>query len=134
MRNFFKNLLLFMLIGFFVLNILKGIQLPSNPMYLLSTLLIIAIGMLMASPILNFLTIKENFITNWLMMFLITVGLLYLLQTFMVDFRIEVYEFPGLDVGSVVINSFVMEPLVTIGVGALSLSFLSALFSLLEKN
>lgn len=134
MKNFIKNVLLFMLISYFVLSILNGINIPSNPIYLLATLLIVSIGMLMTSPILNFLTIRENFITSFLMTFLISFGLLYLLQIFMVDFIIEEYVFNGVQLGSVIISSITMTPLISIGVGAFLASFFSATFSVLERN
>lgn len=134
MKKFFRDLIQFMLISYVVLSLFKGIVLPANPLYIFASLIILAIGMLMVSVILKFLTIKENFITTFLMSSLIGVGFFFLLDTFMTGFYIETYTFGGLDLGSLVLNSFEMTPILTMVLASVCASFLVSLLSVLEKT
>lgn len=134
MKEFIKSLLLYLLISYFVLSIIDGIFLPSNFGYLLASLTVFSIGMLIATPLLNFLTIKQNFITNLLMSTIICTGVLYLQKTFMIDFYIEGTTFNELVLGSVVIKSFEMLPIVVMVVSAFIASFISSIFLVLEKS
>lgn len=59
MKKFFRNLIQFLLISYVILGLFDGIVLPTNPLYVFATLLILSIGMLMVSVILKFLTIKK---------------------------------------------------------------------------
>lgn len=134
MKNFFKHLIQFMLVSYFIFTLFKGIVLPVNSLYLVASLMILSIGMLMVSPILKFLTIKENFITTILMSSLICIGMFFLLDFFMTGFYIEAYTFEGLDLGSLIINSFEMTPVITMVFASVSASFLSSLLFVLEKS
>ena len=134
MKEFIKNLFLNILISYFVLSIFKGIALPSNEVYLIATLVIFSFGLLIASPLINFLTVRENFMTRFVMSSLISIGFLFLLKIFMIDFEISSYTFEGLNMGNVVINSFDITPIIAIVfVGILS-SFISSTFFVLEKS
>ncbi len=134
MKNFFKHLIQFMLVSYLIFTLFKGIVLPVNSLYLVASLMILSIGMLMVSPILKFLTIKENFITTILMSSLICIGMFFLLDFFMTGFYIEAYTFEGLDLGSLIINSFEMTPVITMVFASVSASFLSSLLFVLEKS
>jgi hypothetical protein len=134
MRNFFKNLIQYMLVSYLVLNIFRGITLPESVLYFLGTLIVFSIGMLMASPVLKFLTVKENFITTLLMSSLISIAFLFLLNTFMPGVYIDTYVFEGLDLGSLVINTFEVIPIVTMIVVSLTAATISSLLTVLEKS
>ncbi|HNW23797.1 MAG TPA: hypothetical protein PKH06_03525, partial [Candidatus Dojkabacteria bacterium] len=92
MKKFLRNLIQYMLGGFLVLSLLRGVSIPTNGIYLIATLFIFAITVFLASAILNFLTIRENFITSFIMTLLLGVGAFFLIQQFMPGFNIEVYE------------------------------------------
>lgn len=134
MSKFLKNLIQFMLVSYLVLTLFKGIQAPESPIYLIASLAILSFGMLLVSPILKFLTVRENFITTMIMSSLICIGMFFLLDSFMTDFYIESYTFEGMDMGSIVINGFEMTPIITMISAAVSTSFLGSLLFVLEKS
>ncbi len=134
MKKFFLNLIQFMLVSYFVLNIVSGIALPSNWLYFIASIVVLSIGLLMVSPILGFLTIKENFITSFLMSTIISFGMVFLLDLFMTGFYIEVYTFEGLDLGNLVVNSFEMTPTVIALISGLLAGFVGTILSTLEKT
>jgi len=134
MKNFFRHLIQFMLVSYLIFSLFKGITLPINIMYIIASILVLSIGMLMVSPILKFLTIKENFITTILMSSLMCIGMFFLLDFFMTGFYIETYTFEGMDLGSLVINSFEMTPIFTMVFASVSASFVGSLLFVLEKS
>jgi len=134
MKKFIKNLIQFLLVSYLVLTLFKGIQLPENVVYVIASLVILSFGMLMASPIIKFLTIKENFITFFLMSSLLLTGLLFLLDIFMTGFHIVAYTFQGMEMGTLIINSFEVVPILTMALCALCSSFIGSLLYTLEKS
>lgn len=134
MGKFLKNLIQYMLCGYFVLTIFRGITMPTNPVYLISCLLILSITVFLSSGILNFLTIRENFITNFIMTSLLCFGGFFLIQQFMPGFNIEQYSFEGINTGNLVIHSFPVTVLITMIFGSVSYSFLSSILKVLEKS
>lgn len=134
MAKFLKNLIQYILISYVVFTVLKGIILPTNLLYIIASFLVLSIGMLMASPILKFLTVRENFVTIFLMSSLICIGFFFLLDSFMTGFYIETYTFEGLELGNILVNSFEMTPFITIVIGSIFASFLGSLLSVLEKT
>jgi hypothetical protein len=134
MKKFIKNLVQFLLVSYLVVTLFEGIQLPENLVYVISSLVILSFGMLMASPIIKFLTIKENFITFFLMSSLILTGLFFLLDIFMTGFYIEAYTFEGMEMGTLIINSFEVVPILTMTLCSICSSFLGSLLYTLEKT
>lgn len=134
MKNFFKQLIQYMLVSYLVLTIFAGIQPPEAPSYLIASLVILSIGMLFVSPMLKFLTIKENFVTVFVLSTLVCIGMFFLLDSFMTDFYIEEYVFEGVQIGTVIINEFEMTPTLTIAFASIIESFLGSLLFVLEKN
>ena len=134
MKKFLRNLIQFMLISYVILGLFDGIVLPTNPLYIFATLLILSIGMLMVSAILKFLTIKENFITTLVMSSLIVLGFFFLLDFFMIGFYIESSTFNGFDLGSLILNSMEMTPVITMIVASVCASLLVSILSVLEKS
>lgn len=134
MKKFFRNLIQFLLISYVILGLFDGIVLPTNPSYIFATVLVLSIGMLMVSVILKFLTIKENFITTFIMSSLIVLGFFFLLDFFMTGFYIENSTFNGLEMGSLIVNSMEMTPIITMIIASVCASFLVAILSVLEKS
>lgn len=134
MRRFFLNLFQFMLVSFFVFNIVEGITLPLNLMYYVASILILSITLLMVSPILDFLTIKENFITTFLMSSIVAFGMVFLLDLFMTGFYIDSYTFEGKDFGSLVVNSFEMTPVLISLISGILAGFVGSTLAMLEKR
>lgn len=134
MKKFFRNLIQFLLISYVILGLFDGIVLPTNPLYLFATLLVLSTGMLMVSVILKFLTIKENFLTTLVMSFLIVLGFFFLLDFFMTGFYIEDSTFNGFELGNLIFNSMEMTPTVTMIVASICTSFLVSTLSVLEKS
>ncbi len=134
MANFFKNLIQYMLVSYLVLTLFTGIQVPDSGLYFLASLAIISIGMLLVSPILKFLTVKENFITTFILSSLICIGMFYLLDAFMTGFFIESSTFKGIELNNIVVNDFEMTPVLTIISASITASFLGSLLFVLEKS
>jgi len=134
MKKFLRNLIQYMLTAYFVLTVFKGITVPNNPVYLVSTLLILAILVFLSSAILNFLTIRENFITSFIMVSLLSLGGFFLIQQFMPGFNIEEYPFEGINTGNLVLHPFTITMLITMVMGSLAHSFISSMLKVLEKS
>lgn len=124
MKQFLKSLLANFFILFFVISLFKeGIILPETSLYLFATLIILTMTVLIASPLLKFLTIKRNFITHFIITALLLVGVFFLLKIFMTGLYINSYTFESLSVATVQISSFTVDPVLTI----VSVSLLSSL-------
>ena len=134
MKKFIKNLIQYMLCAYFVLTILNGITIPTNTVYLISSLLILAIAVFLSSAILGFLTIRENFITSFIMVSLLSIGAFFLLQQFMPGFSIEVYDFNGINTGNLVIHPFTITAIINMVFGGLIHSLLCSVLKVLEKS
>lgn len=134
MKKFLRNLIQYMLGAFLVLSLLRGVSIPTNSIYLIATLVILAITVFLSSAILSFLTIRENFITSFIMTSLLGIGAFFLIQQFMPGFNIEEYTFEGINTGNLVIHPFTITVLITMVIGSLSNSFISSIFKVLEKT
>lgn len=134
MEKFFRNLIQYMLIAYFVSTILKGITIPANVLYLISTLVMLSLSVFVSSKILKFLTIKLNFITRFLMTSILSFAVFYILQEFMPGFKIEEYVFDGLNSGQIVIHTFKVTITLTMIFGSVLFSFISSVLQSLEKN
>ncbi|KKP55226.1 MAG: hypothetical protein UR84_C0006G0003 [candidate division WS6 bacterium GW2011_GWD1_35_594] len=134
MGNFIKKLIQFMLVAYLVLTAFKGIDTPDNILYLIASLFLFAMGIFLSVALLRFLTIRVNFLTTFVMSSLISFGIFFLLKEFMTGMFIETYTFEGLNSGSIIINSFEMTPILTMGAGAVIISFISSILNVLEKS
>lgn len=131
MKQFFKFLLVYFFILFFVIGIFeKGIILPTITLYLASTLFILTLTVIVVGPLLKFLTIKINLSTFFLMSSILLTGVFYLLKTFMTGFYINTYVFEGAQLGSLQISSFTVTPIITI----LGVSLISSLICSIYKE
>ena len=134
MEKFFRNLIQYMLSAYFVITILNGITIPTNVIYLVSTLVLLSLTVFISSKVLKFLTIKLNFITRLLMTSILSFGVFYILQEFMPGFKIEEYVFQGLNSGQIVIHTFNVTTTLTMIFGSILFSFISSVLQSLEKN
>ncbi len=134
MGNFIKKLIQFMLVAYLVLTAFKGIDTPDNILYLIASLFLFAMGIFLSVALLRFLTIRVNFLTTFVMSSLISFGIFFLLKEFMTGMFIETYTFEGLNSGSIIINSFEMTPILTMGAGAVIISFITSILNVLEKS
>lgn len=132
MKETVKNLLLYVLVFYFVISSFAGIVLPTNLAYVLATLMILSLAMMIAKPFLSFLTIKVNFLTLFLVGAILVFGSMFLLESLMPGFSIETTSFSGINFGSIVVKDFEMIPLVTmVSVGVVG-SLVCSLFHELD--
>lgn len=130
-RNFFVNILVI----YFSLDLVgKSIHVPSRPAYLVITVVLLSLALIVAPSILKFLTVKCNFITFFLMSFVLLIGVFYLLKSFMTDFSIDEFRFGGSDLGSLSINSFVVTPLLSIASTSALISLLMSVYRELDHS
>jgi hypothetical protein len=135
MKKGLKSLLVYSLILYFVLGFFNdGIKLPENPAYLVITVLMLSLTVMISCPVLTFLTIKCKMPTFFLMTTLLLTGILYVLKLFMIDFYIDSYMFDGIEVGTMQINSFNVEPIITIITTAVASSFFCSVFRELDND
>lgn len=97
-----------MLIFSFVTVILNGIHMPTQTIYLLVSLLLVGVALLIVDPLLQFLTIKNNAITQLLVITLISVAILYTLEIFMPQFAINGFVVKPQTFEMLDINQFTM--------------------------
>ena len=112
----------------------NSIHIPTITIYLIITFALLSLTMLAVCPFLNFLTVKCNFVTYFLMSFVLLVGVFYLLNMFMIDFSIDTYTFQGIDIGTLEIKSFEVTPIISIIVTSLFSSFLSSFYKELDTK
>lgn len=130
-----KSVWVYGLIIYFVLSFFnEGISLPENPNYLLITILVLSFTVMIACPLLSFLTIKCKFPTFFLMSTLLLVGILFILKMFMIDFYIDTYTFEGVELGTMQIRSFEVIPIISIVVVSLVCSFFCGIYRELDSN
>ncbi len=134
MKKFFRLLIQYMLATYFVVTIFKGVQIPTNSIYLIATLIGVSFSAFFSTIIINFLTIRENFITSLLMTTLLTFGTFYILQEFMPGFNISNYSFEGIISGKIVIQSFEVTPVISMVILGFAFSFIASMIKAFEKN
>jgi hypothetical protein len=114
MKKTVYSILLYILAFTFSMSFFSGVQLPSEPLYWLATVVIFAVVVLLHRPVLRFLTVKINFVTFLLSASLLSIGAFYALELVMPGFFIGVSSFDGISTGTVTINSFELTKVVTI--------------------
>lgn len=136
MKKGIKLFLVYSLILYFILSLFKeGIQLPDdNITYLILTIFVLSLTVMMACPLLNFLTVKCRFPTFFLMSAILLTGILYVLKIFMVDFYVNEFVFKGLELGSIQIKSFEVVPLLSIVISAVACSFFCTIYRELDGD
>ena len=135
MKEVLRSLFVYSLILFFVFSFFsESFILPESTSYLVLTVLILGFTVMISCPLLEFLTIKCNFLTFFLMTTLLLVGIIYLLKLFMVGFFIESYMFGGLNLGGVQISEFEVTPIISIVFFSVFSSFLCSVYRALDSS
>jgi hypothetical protein len=135
MKETLKSLLVYALIVYFVFSLFEqGIILPDSPSYLVLTVLVLSFTIMISCPLLSFLTVKCKFPTFFLMTTLLLVGIMYVLNLFMVGFFIEVYMFDGLDLGNMQVEAFEVIPIITMIAFSLVCSFVCSVYRELDSS
>ncbi len=135
MKEGTKLALVGMLSMFFVVSIFnEAFHLPVSFLYLLLSLLAGGLALLISCPLLNFLTIKCNFITFLLMGTLLLTGVIYLLNLVMVDFNVNEFVFSGIAFGNIKISEFEVIPIISISIASLLTSFITAIYKELDRK
>lgn len=135
MKEGTKLVLVGMLALFFILSLFRdAFHLPESFLYLFLTLIAGGIALLLACPVLSFLTVKCNFITFLLMGTLILTGVLFLMNLVMVDFTVNEFQFAGSNIGNIQINEFKVIPLVSIAVSSFLTSIITAIYKELDRQ
>lgn len=134
MGKVLSRLIQYCLVGYFVLTIFEGITIPTNYLYLTATFLILSSSVFLSSAILNFLTIKENFITVFLMTTILCIAVFFFMEAFMIGFEIEVYKFEGINMGNLVIQPFEVTKVLTMIFGSLLYSSVTTILNVLDKS
>jgi len=98
-----------------------------------TTIIILALTLMVSPPLLNFLTIKSKFPTFFLMSTILLIGVMFLLKTFMTDFYIETYTFEQTNIGTLQINSFEVTSLISIIGFSVVTSLFAALYRVLDN-
>lgn len=73
----------------FVCLVTKSIVLPSDTLYLLVSLTVVAFAIILYEPVLRFLTVRKNFLTQWVMSSVFIFVAVYLLNTLMPMFTVQ---------------------------------------------
>ncbi len=134
MKQFIKSLLVYFFVLFFVIGLFnKGIVLPTISTYFIATLLVLTLTVIVASPLLKFLTVKSNFPTHFLMTSILVVGVFFLLKIFMTGLYINSYVFEGVNWGTLEIASFTVTPTITIIAVSLLSSLICSIFKELDS-
>ncbi|MBI2356445.1 phage holin family protein [Candidatus Dojkabacteria bacterium] len=134
MKKFFFSLFLNIVIFIAVSNVFDGFSLPTDFMYLLGSLLILSFAVMLHRPVLKFLTVKINFLTYLLTVFLLVGGALYALELFVPSLYINSSAFKEVNLQVITINAFKVSQIGTLlGVAFVS-SFVSALLESLKRS
>lgn len=134
MRNTLRLFFVYSLILFVTMQLFeRGIIFPSGGIYMFTTIIILALTLMVSPPLLNFLTIKSKFPTFFLMSSILLIGVMFLLKTFMTDFYIETYTFEQTNIGTLQINSFEVTSLISIIGFSVVTSLFAALYRALDK-
>ncbi len=128
------DLVLYILSFVFVLLFFSNVILPDDFVYLTSTLLVIGLGVVMAKPILNFLTVKVVFLTRLVASTLILLGVFYALETFMPGFFVESLVFQETDLGWLSLKSFEFDKIGGMVLLSFATSLVSSLVKLLQES
>lgn len=78
-----------MMVFSFVCLVTKAIVLPTDTVYLLVSLLVVAVAVMLFEPVLRFLTVRKNFLTQWVMSSLFVFVAIYLLNSLMPMFVVQ---------------------------------------------
>lgn len=133
MKKLVFSFLLNILVISFVISIFKGINLPTDSIYALVVYCALSIGIMLHKPVLKFLTVKINILTFWLAASIISLGVFYLLVTFLPGLEISESVIKQMNFGAVTIESFKLDMMLTMISSVLMSSFIAAVMETLKK-
>ncbi len=125
-KKFLFGLFLNMMVFSFVCLVTKAIVLPSDMLYLFASLLIVSGAMMLFEPVLKFLTVRRNFLTQWLMMSVFVFLAVYLLNSIMPMFTVQSFATRSETV------QLMLTGTTTIVLFSILTGFLSAIFTALN--
>lgn len=128
-----RSLLLYILIFSFAATMLSGVILPSSVFNWLLVMGSISFAVMIHKPILNFLTVRVNFITFWIITSILVFGALYILETFVPGLEFVSTTSKSLDLDVVTINTFVLNKTMTMVFFAVVGSGIAAIFDSINK-
>lgn len=134
MKKFFFSLFLNIVIFIAVESTFVGFELPSDFMYLVMSLVALSLAVMLHRPVLKFLTVKINFLTYLVTVFLLVGGTLYGLELFVPSLYINSSSFEAVNLQVITINAFEVSQIGTLIGVALVSSFISALLESLKKG
>lgn len=133
MKVHVKNFLISLLVFFFTTTIFTGILIPPTDVNIISSLVVFSIAIMLAKPLLDFLTIKINFLTYFLMSSIVLICAVFLLSALMPGFLVDTTYFAGLDLSFVKIAEFEITPIFTNVFFSITSGFILTIFYSLEK-
>lgn len=134
MKETIKNLFLYILVFYFVISLFSGITMPIDLVYVIATLVILSLAMMIAKPLLTFLTVRVNFLTLFLVGSVLVFSSMLLLESLMPGFTVSNDSFTGVTFGSIVVNDFEMTSMAVMAASSVIGAFLCSLFYTLDKN
>ncbi len=134
MKKVIFDLILYVFSFVFVLLFFSSLSLPSDPVYLVSALLVVGIGVSLSKHILTFLTVKVVFLTRLIAVTLILFGVFFALETFLPGFLVEKLVFEETDLGWLSLKSFEFDRIGVMVLISFFTAFVSSLVKLLQEN
>jgi hypothetical protein len=134
MKKGLSDLILYIFSFVFVLLFVPAVKLPGDFLYLVLVLLVVGFGVLLAKPLLTFLTVKVVFLTRFVAITLIILGALFALETFVPGFLIEKLFFAGTDLSWLSLKSFEFDKIGVMVLVSLSTALVSSIVKLLQEN
>ena len=129
-----KKILLYILIFSFSATLLSGVVLPTSLFNWLLVMVSLAIAIVVHKPLLNFLTVKVNFMTFWIASSLLVVGALFALEVFVPGLEFISTTSKSLDLDVLTVNTFVLNKTMTMVFFAVIGSGIAAIFDVMNKK
>ena len=133
MKKGLFDIILYIFSFVFVMLFFPSVQLPSDPIYLFATLILVGAGVALSKHVLVFLTVKVVFLTRLLAITLILFGVFFALETFLPGFLVDKLVFQETDLGWLSLKSFEFDKIGTMVLLSFSTAFVSSLVKLLQE-
>ncbi len=134
MKKGFFDLVLYTFSFVFVMLFFPSVKLPEDSIYLFSVLFFVGLGMVLAKPLLTFLTVKVVFLTRLVAVTLILLGVFFALETFIPGFLVDNMIFQETDWGWLSLKSFEFDKIGVMVLLSFSTAFVSSIVKLLQET
>jgi len=131
-KKIIYEILLSALIFTFVVEVVKGVVMPTNLAYLILTMVVIAVAIVLHYSILRFLTIRRTFFSEWISVSILVFIAIYLLDLVMPEFRVEGYQLATQNLGFIILSSITLTEIATMIVVAVLTGLMKSIFDVLE--